>query len=214
MRLTLVTTSMESTPLQQPTSKRSSGSRLARPLLGLAVIASVGWSQTSSAGQLGLNSPLMDLADVLAPQSPAFKIIGDMTLEGITSTELVGGSAVQDGTWPSSKSAGQGPGLGISMIVSRSVSSLWRMALPEQDRGSLEVSYEIVGANGAAGCLSHVVEPEAEIWVTVRPLQPTVLSSDGQTALLEGGDDLDLDLARARSAGTYAGTLRVTINRF
>ncbi len=136
-----------------------------------------------------------------------------VTLEPITAAELTRGrgtAPVDLGRWRPGGTPELPP---LVTEVTRTVPSVWRLGIDERTRlETLDVSYELTAANGRAERLSHLDHPEAEIGVLVDPLAPVVVDSDGETSVLEGGLVLTLLLDETRYAGTYAGTLTVSIH--
>ncbi len=167
------------------------------------------------------------LATPIGTTRSAFAFAGDLpvagellvppavTLEPVTAAELTWGR----GTAPIDLGRWQGPDGPIDLLplateVTRTVPSVWRLGIDEHARlETLDVHYEMTAANGHAERLSHVDHPEAEIGVLVEPLAPIIIDSDGDTAVLEGGLVLTLLLDETRYAGTYAGTLTVSIHQ-
>ena len=103
--------------------------------------------------------------------------------------------------------------LPLRLWVTRSVPTLWRMLVMEAvGPGSVDVQYQVYGANGKPWRLTHVEYPEAELGVMVEPVPPRLVPSDGDRTVLEGGLVLQVSLDQTRFAGTYTGTLVVTVN--
>ncbi len=135
------------------------------------------------------------------------------TLEPVTAAELTwdrGTAPVDLGRWRPGSPVDLPP---LATRITRTVPSLWRLGVGEGTRlETLDVHYEMTAANGRAERLSHVEHPEDEIDVLVEPLDLVIIDSDGETAVLEGGLVLTLLLDETRHAGTYAGTLTVSIH--
>ena len=103
----------------------------------------------------------------------------------------------------------------LTLTVERELPGLWRLRVPAGMRlGATLVSYQIVAGSGAAGRLSNVELPEEGIPVRVVGSGPLVVESDEESAVLEGGATLHLDLSEVRHAGRYVGTIQVTMNNF
>lgn len=137
-----------------------------------------------------------------------------LTLEAISGTELTGdlGSGLFDlGRW-------QGPDQRVELPairteVTRRVPSLWRLRVDGTVQpASLDVRYTLVALNGHLDHLSHVDRPTAEIGARIDPLRPSIVERGDHTALVEGGMVLTLTLDETRQAGTYAGSITVTIH--
>ncbi len=178
---------------------------------------------------LGLPCLLLGTATLATPigtTRSAFAFAGDLpaagellvppavTLEPVTAAELTWGrgtAPVDLGRWRPGAPADLPP---LATEVTRSVPSLWRLGIDQRTRlETLDVHYEMTAANGRGERLSHVDHPEAEIGVLVEPLAPVIIDVDGDTAVLEGGLVLTLLLDETRYAGTYAGTLTVSIHQ-
>jgi hypothetical protein len=103
----------------------------------------------------------------------------------------------------------------LTLNVERELPGLWRLRVPAGMRlGATQVSYQIVAGSGAAGRLSNAELPDEGIPVRVVGSLPFVVESDEESAVLEGGATLHLDLSEVRHAGRYVGTLQVTMNNF
>ncbi|GAK60059.1 hypothetical protein U27_07047 [Candidatus Vecturithrix granuli] len=158
-------------------------------------------------------------------------------LDPVTSFELLGGPAYQALPIRSDSHA-------ATLLVeeiSRTLPSLWQIRVSEKmSPGSLRVSYQLTGANGKAGRLSHLDFPKAEISVSLQPLPPRVIKQeemlieeeegvnvDATTAqtppskrvvniqrfnIIEGGVIISFDPSQIQYAGTYAGTLTILIH--
>ena len=98
--------------------------------------------------------------------------------------------------------------------VTRGIASLWQYLLPEGgDPNSLDIALGMVAANGEADRLSLANGNPGWIAIKLEPTRPTLVSKTKRGLLLEGGALLELDLANARQAGRYVGTLIVTIHQ-
>lgn len=109
----------------------------------------------------------------------------------------------------------EGPAPATTLL--RRLPDLWQLRLAERDRLSeLQVSYEVVSASGREGFLSHDQDPDLTIPVRARPLPLSVWDdrSGRGTRIVQGGLALEIDVGLARRAGSYGGTLVVTISRF
>jgi hypothetical protein len=85
---------------------------------------------------------------------------------------------------------------------------------PRGEAGAVDVGYELVGANGHEGALSHVSRPDSEIHVLIEPGLPELRDEGPEGPVLEGGAVLRLRIEGAHVAGRYSGTLIVTVNHF
>lgn len=96
--------------------------------------------------------------------------------------------------------------------VVRRVEKLWRVALDgsTKEPDAHEVRVELIAPDGTLGALGVAGEPSAKIAIRAVPLNP-VRIEEGGTAFLQGGVELELDLATARQAGRYEGAISVTV---
>ena len=137
-------------------------------------------------------------------------------LDPVHPTELLlaaGDQAISMGTW---RPGGQMPDqrMGDLRIV-RHVPFVWRMRLPDEELiDSMAVRYSITARGGRTNSLSALDGSDSEIRMIARSTPPVVVTRDGDGAIVEGGLTLYLDLEQVRSAGTYSGTLTVTIDHF
>jgi hypothetical protein len=97
--------------------------------------------------------------------------------------------------------------------VSRVVPRLAQLRVADGiDLALVQVSFELVGANGKRGVLSGAHGPNEEIGVVFEPLPLQPLGREGGALLVDAGAIVSLDFSRAAAAGRYAGQLRVTVN--
>ncbi len=163
---------------------------------------------------LGVSSPVASAP----PPGGALGLEPRITLAEIHSTELSLGSTValprsRRIADPGFAARGAGRFPDLPTKVTRELPDLWRLWLPnDASPSALEVSYELVSARGRRDRLSHRDSEPSEIEVRVRPIPPAVTARDGAGKELEGGVVLELDVAPARAAGTYLGTLTITIS--
>lgn len=142
------------------------------------------------------------------------RVAAHLTLDAISAAELTqgrGSAALDMGVW-----RGAGSTFDVSPIVlqlTRLVPSIWQMRVADTTYpGAIDVRYEVFGADGSLGRLTHVEHPEDALRVIIEPTQPEVIFSDDQGTVVEGGAALQLLLDEARYAGTYTGTVVVTVN--
>ena len=134
-----------------------------------------------------------------------------IVLEPITSTELFGGPT----EWSRSETGRSLLGPVVAKVVRRELPDVWQLRMLGEARPEdLAVSYELRSANGHLGYLSHHQQPEVEIEVKIRPLPPLVVAADTSGFLVQGGVELEIEVASVRMAGAYGGTLEVTLNQF
>jgi hypothetical protein len=136
-----------------------------------------------------------------------------LTLDAVSASEITFGR-------PLTVDMGLGGGGGaidqnvpVRLWVTRSIPTVWRILVMDTVvPASVDVQYEVYGANGKPWRLTHVEHPEAELGVMVEPVPPRLVPRDGDSAVLEGGLVLQVSLDQTRFAGTYTGTLVVTVN--
>ena len=103
----------------------------------------------------------------------------------------------------------------FATLVTREIRDLWQLRLPPgTSPAALDVAYDLVSASGREDRMSHRERADSEIRVRLEPIAPQVLEIDGGGTLIQGGVALLLDVAPARTAGSYAGTLTATITHF
>ncbi len=96
--------------------------------------------------------------------------------------------------------------------VIRRVEKVWRVAVSRstQTSDSYEVRVELIAPDGTVGALGVAGDPSAKLAARIVPLHP-VRIDEGGTAFLQGGVELELDLAAAERSGRYEGSLSVTL---
>ncbi len=94
----------------------------------------------------------------------------------------------------------------------RRVEKLWRVAIESSPKApeSYEVRVEVIAPDGTIGALGIPGEPASKLAVRIVPLHPIQIEEGGAT-FLQGGVELELDLAAAERAGRYEGSLSVTL---
>lgn len=145
-----------------------------------------------------------------------FTIKQRVNLEPVTAMEITGGKSrmsVSGGDFGHGRTGHDS--LSLRRTVSRKVPDLWRLRLPVETRlYALDVSYELVGANGLPSRLCNLGKRDSEIKVHIDEIPPRVISREAHSTLIEGGMVMHLQLDTARAAGTYSGTLTVVVNHF
>ena len=178
-----------------------------------ALLLSLLWAGGALAGGPRSTARTLEPGDL--PTRPGeVRMAAHLTLDAISAAELTqgrGSALPEAGVWRGSASAFDlSP---ILLRVTRLAPSLWRMRLADASYpGAIDVRYEVFGADGSPGRLTHVEHPEDGMGVIIEPTQPEVIFEDNQGAVVEGGAALQLLLEEARHAGTYTGTVVVTVN--
>jgi hypothetical protein len=144
------------------------------------------------------------------------EVIPSLSLEPVSATELGQGfsavGAVSLGQWHHGDSPLELPA--GPMRITRTIPAVWRMRSSEGSPPILSVQYEVVGANGVQGRLTHTDFSDAELPVVVEPLPQRIVDVDESTLVIEGGVALQVVLDSARRAGRYAGTIVVAFSSF
>jgi hypothetical protein len=150
------------------------------------------------------------------PTGGIFSLKPRVLLEPVTAMELTGCNnrqALPGGDFRIGAAAFHS--MDLRSTVMRSVPELWRLRIPQDARlYALDVSYELVGANGRSSRLCSLNKSGSEIKVIIDEIPPRVVGRDAHSTVIEGGMVMHLQLELARSAGTYSGTLTVVVNHF
>ncbi len=157
------------------------------------------------------------LFSALPVTSRSLTLPPSITLEAVRLRELSEESAASAGSDRRRVDSDlQAPGLPptsvVSTVVIRRLPGLWQLQIPGgATLDDLEVSYELSAANGHRDRLNHDQRADSEIEVRLRPLPPILLQNQGDGTVVQGGVKLELDVSEARVAGTYLGSLTVTV---
>lgn len=134
----------------------------------------------------------------------------DLLAAGNAATNgLVSGLSFDLGSYDS---AGGNRPQALRARVIRRVEKVWRVAVARSTKtlDSYEVRVELIAPDGTVGALGVAGDPSAKLAARIVPLHPARIE-EGGTAFLQGGVELELDLAAAERAGRYEGSLSVTI---
>jgi hypothetical protein len=103
----------------------------------------------------------------------------------------------------------------FNAVIKRELPKLWRMRVPLDQVNSLYATYELKAKDGEENEFKHEKRPDSSVKVVIEPLPINIISEDTttNTALIEGGVNLTIDLSQASSAGQYIGDLIVTVNQ-
>ncbi|MCW5316353.1 hypothetical protein GTQ43_21785 [Nostoc sp. KVJ3] len=104
---------------------------------------------------------------------------------------------------------------GFNTLITRDFPNFWEMRVPIDQVGFLYASYEIKAENGRNNAVSSAQNSNSAVQIVLEPLPITEISRDqnSNTALVQGGFKLKMDLSTAQSAGLYGGNVTVTVNR-
>jgi hypothetical protein len=96
--------------------------------------------------------------------------------------------------------------------ITRTVPAFWQIRLPADiNPYSLDINYEVVACNNERDSISNSDDSDSQINVTVEDTTLQI-TREKTTILVEGGVILRLSLKKVRTAGSYCGTLIVTID--
>ena len=146
----------------------------------------------------------------------AVRLTPVVRLEPILASEILPDDlflAVPEGRWsPGGLDFGSRP---FESTIVRTLPGVWWMRLrDERALDDMDVRLELTSGDGTHNRLVHESDQNSQIHVTVEPLAPVVALDDTSSVVIEGGAVLILDISDVRSAGSYSGTLTVTIDRF
>ncbi|MEH2326760.1 MAG: hypothetical protein V7K32_24990 [Nostoc sp.] len=104
---------------------------------------------------------------------------------------------------------------GFNTFITRDFPNFWQMRVPTDQVGFLYATYEMKAENGRNNAVSNAQNSNSAVQVVLEPLPITEISRDqnSNTALVQGGFQLKMDLSTAQSAGLYGGNVAVTVNR-
>ncbi|WP_026734434.1 hypothetical protein [Fischerella sp. PCC 9605] len=99
--------------------------------------------------------------------------------------------------------------------IVREFPRIWQMRVPLDQVDSLYATYDIRGQNGNDNAMSNEQHSDAAVPVVIEPLPIMEISRDpnSNTAVLQGGFRLKMDLSSSQFAGTYSGDLTVIVDR-
>ncbi|BAY41186.1 hypothetical protein NIES2111_55780 [Nostoc sp. NIES-2111] len=103
----------------------------------------------------------------------------------------------------------------FSTVIIRELPALWQMRVPVEQLGNLYATYEIRAENGRGNAVSNAQRSDSAVQVLLEPLPIIEISRDqnSNTALIQGGVRLKMDVSSIGAAGAYAGDMTVTINQ-
>ncbi|MCP3979327.1 MAG: hypothetical protein GY716_08365 [bacterium] len=104
----------------------------------------------------------------------------------------------------------------VPALISRAVPTLWRYRAPRRsiDDGTLRVSYRVFDLRGRPGRLGLAESPDSTIRVEINEIPFREVGSLGRNVVVAGGAVFKMNLERIHKAGTYRGSVVVTITHF
>lgn len=103
----------------------------------------------------------------------------------------------------------------FNTLVVREFPGIWQMRVPVEQVAVLYATYEMKADNGRNSAVSSEQRSEAAVQVVLEPLPILEISRDlnSNTALIQGGFRLKMDISSAQFAGDYTGELTVVVDR-
>lgn len=103
----------------------------------------------------------------------------------------------------------------FNTVLLREFPNIWQMRVPIEDVDSLYATYEIKAQNGRDNAVSGEQRSDAALPLIIEPLPIVEISRDpdSNTALVQGGFRLRMDLSSTQFAGNYSGELTVIVDR-
>lgn len=103
----------------------------------------------------------------------------------------------------------------FNTLIVREFPNVWQMRVPIDQLDSLYATYELKAPNGSSNAVVSEQRSSAAMPVVVEPLPIMEISRDpnSNTAVVQGGFRLKLDISSAQFAGAYTGELTVTVDR-
>ncbi|WP_066379847.1 hypothetical protein [Anabaena sp. CA = ATCC 33047] len=100
-------------------------------------------------------------------------------------------------------------------VITREFPAVWKMRVPIDQVNSLYATYEMKAANGRDSSISSDRRSDTVVPIIIEPLPIREISRDTEsnTAVVEGGFRLQLNLNHARFADKYTGQLLVKVDR-
>ncbi|BAB75289.1 hypothetical protein ACN23B_18045 [Anabaena sp. FACHB-709] len=161
------------------------------------------WSQTPTQAQFTSNLEPIEIYELSTPQTLTIPPIGYSEISLTTKSDSV---------------SNQGDLLAppnFNAFVIREFPAVWQMRVPIDQVDSLYATYEMKGENGRTNAVSNEQRSDSAVQVILEPLPIMEISRDlnSNTALVQGGLRLRMDISNAQFAGNYAGELTVLVER-
>ncbi|AUS99313.1 hypothetical protein CLI64_02275 [Nostoc sp. CENA543] len=170
--------------------------------LGLSTAILIGLQAQSKAQFISVAEPV-EIYQLATPQRLTVPPIAYSELSLAVKSESVGDSA--DLTAPPQ----------FNTVIIREFPGVWQMRVPVDEVDSLYATYELKADNGRTSAVSNEQRSDNAVAVVLEPLPIVEISRDlnSNTALIQGGFRLKMDLSSANFAGDYAGELTVVVDR-
>lgn len=103
----------------------------------------------------------------------------------------------------------------FNTLIVREFPNMWQMRIPTSQVNLLYATYEMKAENGRSDAISSEQRSSSAVQVVIEPLPIIEISRDSNTntALVQGGFRLKMDLSGNQVAGQYTGDLSVVVNR-
>ncbi|MBD2506780.1 hypothetical protein H6G91_05790 [Nostoc muscorum FACHB-395] len=103
----------------------------------------------------------------------------------------------------------------FNTLIVREFPNIWQMRVPVDQVNLLYATYEMKAENGRSNAISSEQRSNSAVQVVVEPLPIIEISRDSNsnTALVQGGFRLKMDVSGTQVAGQYAGELAVVVDR-
>ncbi|MCC5624987.1 hypothetical protein LC574_28350 [Nostoc sp. CHAB 5715] len=103
----------------------------------------------------------------------------------------------------------------FNTLIFREFPRIWQMRVPVEQVNLLYATYEMKAENGKSNAVSSEQRSSSVVQVVLEPLPIIEISRDPNTntALVQGGFRLKMDISGTQVAGQYAGELAVVVDR-
>jgi hypothetical protein len=157
----------------------------------------------TSAQSVFSSTPPTEINQLSVPQKLIIPPLGQSEILPSSTTESV--ARGQDFTAPPQFNA----------VIIRELPALWQMRVPIEQVGSLYATYETKADNGGFNQFSSEQRSDVKVPIVLEALPIIEISRDQNTntAVVQGGVRLKIDLSTAEIAGTYSGELTVVVNQ-
>ncbi|MBH8552478.1 hypothetical protein I8751_08830 [Nostocaceae cyanobacterium CENA357] len=103
----------------------------------------------------------------------------------------------------------------FNTLIVREFPNIWQMRVPVDQVNLLYATYEMKAENGRSNVISSEQRSSSVVQVVLEPLPIIEISRDSNTntALVQGGFRLKMDVSGSQVAGQYTGELAVIVDR-